>query len=513
MRSVFERPAVKAPQSTIWLLFCVLAITGCKSERAPSFVSSEDVKSLVPAVQKQIGEELAATFGTPSDLVATPALNVDFGTYSGTVRKALDKPGTLLVYLKATSPLASENRIEKLSGAAVVLSQPGSETEQQASTPQDASASESEAATPSNGSASENGDYRVGSFTLVENASASENGRLGKLVLVDGSGNPATVHAQENDTLTITGDGLQNGRSLYLRHCMHCHGVSGDGAGPTAQYFNVKPRDYRKGIFKFKSTKGEVRASRDDLYRMIKLGAPGTYMPSFMLLPDADVHALVEYVRWLAMRGEMESKLVTEFATDYPATRLEKEDEATVAKEFETFWNGSKTETREFIQSDLVSVWTEAEVAENIVWPTQVDETGSTKPAPRTPPTPESIANGRKLFLNKDKGNCFSCHGETARGNGASTETINDLPGQPGVKADKPGLFDTWGNIVKPRDLTSGIYRGGRRPIDIYRRIHTGIKGTPMQAFGSTLKSHEIWDIVNYVLSIPVTGPGPQPQD
>ena len=34
-----------------------------------------------------------------------------------------------------------------------------------------------------------------------------------------------------------------------------------------------------------------------------------------------------------------------------------------------------------------------------------------------------------------------------------------------------------------------------------------------MQAFGVTLKSHEIWDIVNYVLSIPVIGAVPPSQE
>jgi mono/diheme cytochrome c family protein len=56
---------------------------------------------------------------------------------------------------------------------------------------------------------------------------------------------------------------------------------------------------------------------------------------------------------------------------------------------------------------------------------------------------------------------------------------------------------------VKPRNLTTGVFRGGRRPIDIYRRIHTGIKGTPMPGAGKSLTDEQIWDVVNYVLSIP----------
>jgi mono/diheme cytochrome c family protein len=39
--------------------------------------------------------------------------------------------------------------------------------------------------------------------------------------------------------------------------------------------------------------------------------------------------------------------------------------------------------------------------------------------------------------------------------------------------------------------------------VDLYRRIHAGIKGTPMPAFNTALKEEEIWDLVNYVMSVP----------
>ena len=46
--------------------------------------------------------------------------------------------------------------------------------------------------------------------------------------------------------------GRKNG--LFREHCVHCHGVTGDGLGPTAAFLNPYPRDYRPGVFKFKST-------------------------------------------------------------------------------------------------------------------------------------------------------------------------------------------------------------------------------------------------------------------
>jgi hypothetical protein len=56
---------------------------------------------------------------------------------------------------------------------------------------------------------------------------------------------------------------------------------------------------------------------------------------------------------------------------------------------------------------------------------------------------------------------------------------------------------------IPPRNLRQGIYRGGRRPLDLYYRIHAGINGAPMPAAAGTVSPEEIWHIVNYVRSLP----------
>ena len=45
---------------------------------------------------------------------------------------------------------------------------------------------------------------------------------------------------------------------LYRSLCAHCHGIGGDGAGPSAVALNPYPRDFRAGIFKYKSTPSTV---------------------------------------------------------------------------------------------------------------------------------------------------------------------------------------------------------------------------------------------------------------
>ena len=76
------------------------------------------------------------------------------------------------------------------------------------------------------------------------------------------------------------------GYALYRKNCLHCHGVSGAGDGPTAPFLYPPPRDYRKGIFKFTSTPSGSRPHRDDLRRTITYGLHGTSMPAFDAAPD-----------------------------------------------------------------------------------------------------------------------------------------------------------------------------------------------------------------------------------
>lgn len=479
----------------LYPLLAVALLAGC-SGSDPKFKSSEGAQNLFGDAQAAVESELKSAFGTPTNLVVWQELPVDFGSYGGTVKKQPPRAGAIQFgsadvdadadYLFGPiSELARQNRLPLLSGSAVLIAPAATEKaegeEEKPADSEETKPTEEEATEPEAPTEPPQA-YRVGSFDVDTQT----------LKVVDTEGNPASFTLTKGDRVEVIGDGLQRGRDLYLRHCVHCHGVSGDGNGPTAQYLTPKPRDYRKGVFKFTSTKPGIRASRDDLFRIVKLGVAGTYMPSFMLLPDDEVSSIVEYIRWLSMRGEMEGKLTVQLELDYSKGRLEKESFSEVSTEFKESMLPDIPDMVDSIGDELKVDWTAPEQDESVVMPTDG----------RVEADAESIARGRKLFLSA-KLKCFSCHGETGRGNGVATEEINDKPGQPGVKADEPGLFDVWGNIVKPRNLTRGLYRGGRRPVDVYRRIYSGIKGTPMQAFGNNLKDPEIWDLVNYVQSIP----------
>ncbi|MFK7819379.1 MAG: cytochrome c [Planctomycetaceae bacterium] len=289
---------------------------------------------------------------------------------------------------------------------------------------------------------------------------------------------------------------LAAGRALYMEHCLHCHGTSGDGAGPTAEYLNPLPRDYRNGVFKFTSTKEGKTATREDLTRVIKMGIAGTYMPSFMLLEDQEVDQIVEYVRWLSMRGQLENALGAELAGNYSAEAMaERIDGGENRNEIMSELREELValpETADGLAGDIADAWDEAESTEALIVPSvgHIED------------SEESRRRGRAVFISA-AAKCTNCHGSQGLGNGKQTEEY-EANAATGEKWPEKGLHDMWGHIIKPRNLTRGIYRGGRRPIDVFRRVRAGVKGSGMPAFSTAVISDEdLWHLVNYVKSIP----------
>ncbi|MEX1024580.1 MAG: c-type cytochrome [Planctomycetota bacterium] len=264
---------------------------------------------------------------------------------------------------------------------------------------------------------------------------------------------------------------------MYRQQCQHCHGVSGGGDGSTAQFLEPRPRDYRPGIFKFTALKDKSHPRRQDLARTLREGIYTTSMPSFARFSEARIQGLVDYVRLLSRRGETEILL----ANDFEAYSEDVDSSLALEKIRDTYL---------FV---------------NDRWPTD-DEKVIVVEGEVPEPTPESIARGKQLFLGGEGtgANCASCHGVAGLGNGISATEIDP-------ETEKPVLVkDEWGNPIAPRNLTHGIFRFGRRPIDIYRRIYSGINGTPMPAHigmqitlddgtKREIDENDIWDLVHYV--------------
>jgi mono/diheme cytochrome c family protein len=288
----------------------------------------------------------------------------------------------------------------------------------------------------------------------------------------------------------VSSDAAGRPRGLYRQHCAGCHGISGDGAGSQASMLTPYPRDFRNGVFKWKSTKAGAKPTRDDLVQILERGIPGTAMPSYMRLPEEEIQALVEYVKYLTVRGETERYLL----------RL-------VVDEDEYLPHNMDRLVEEGLLPAAQS-WDDVEQhpAEYIIHP------------PPEPPmaTQEqrvaSIELGKKLFASKNA-QCTKCHGPDGRGDGTETEIYDDWnKAKKGVSPEQAHeLADRFTLPIKrlrPRNFHEGIFRGGNRPEQLYYRIDAGISGTPMPAAGQAggtqgvLTPEEIWHVVHYVRSL-----------
>jgi mono/diheme cytochrome c family protein len=294
-----------------------------------------------------------------------------------------------------------------------------------------------------------------------------------------------TIDKMTRKTLKLDKDTLEEGSRLYRLHCVHCHGLSGDGRGPTAPWVNPHPRDYRKGIFKFTSSKqplGVRKPLRSDLLRTLREGIEGTSMPSFRELPTKELDALASYVIHLSLRGQVEFEIMNEKLLNHQKVG-----------NFKTFLRGKLKE--------IATSWVEAN--NNKITPgvkadypvlfeskgdtlRQVDVAQYKKDSSKLDRMMRaSVHGGLKTF----KSLCITCHFDYGR--------------------QSQIVYDAWATLVRPTNLTTGVYRGGRRPIDLYYRIHSGINGSNMAKLEGSQESDglayekKIWDLINFLRVLP----------
>jgi len=285
---------------------------------------------------------------------------------------------------------------------------------------------------------------------------------------------------------------------IYRARCVVCHALDGSGAGPAAALQNPYPRDFRAGVFKFKSTPRSEKPTKADLNAIVRHGAPGSSMPAFDRLPQEDLDAAVDYVIYLAIRGEVQRRLI-----QYAVTEMGYGDQEGPPSDAAA----ELSETVSPIIKSVVEQWIHARPIDVPAMPTFEGEEALA-----------AIERGRELFHGQ-LANCASCHGTNGSGNAVTldfddwTKEYTTLLGiSPGDKASvrpmrKLGALPP--RPISPRNLSWGVYRGGDDPETLYRRLVAGIAGTPMPGLlvqdGETavgITPNQVWDLVAYLRSL-----------
>src|SRR5688572_9517240 len=86
---------------------------------------------------------------------------------------------------------------------------------------------------------------------------------------------------------------VAEGEGLYTQRCLTCHGATGSDDGPAAATLSKLPPELASFGWQAERSDAQIAAA-------IRAGAPGTAMPPSRDLTDADVTAMVAYVRTLA---------------------------------------------------------------------------------------------------------------------------------------------------------------------------------------------------------------------
>jgi mono/diheme cytochrome c family protein len=101
-------------------------------------------------------------------------------------------------------------------------------------------------------------------------------------------------------SLNTSNAGVGRGAAVYHEACAACHGDNGNGSGPVSVSLTTKPRDFQKGVFKFRTTASGQLPTDQDLLWIVNSGIHRTAMPSFAQMSVNDQFAVVEYLKTLS---------------------------------------------------------------------------------------------------------------------------------------------------------------------------------------------------------------------
>ena len=281
------------------------------------------------------------------------------------------------------------------------------------------------------------------------------------LVAITGCQDPVAFEAPFTADVTLGGKvisaaSLDNGRQMYVRQCYACHGLEGDGRGPSSPGLRPAPRDLRLAKYKFvRMVDGDLPTDKM-LYDVIRGGLHGTAMLPWDI-QDQAMYDIVNYIKT--------------FSPDDEGWRDPENEIGSQVTQSEDPWSG-KAE--------------------------------------------EAVAYGKYIY--HGVANCQSCH--PAYGTKEEIHEAFVRAGKKPEHRDDPYLsvkqvteYEVLGveQTNMPPDYTLNNARSIRpdpgeanwdRKKSIYRIIGAGVNGTAMAAWQGTLDETDRWAVVYYVDSL-----------
>lgn len=92
----------------------------------------------------------------------------------------------------------------------------------------------------------------------------------------------------------------ERGEAVYRAWCAECHGETGEGDGPSADWMLPPPRDFTGARYKIRTTGSGELPTDADLHEVIREGLPGTTMPGWPDLSETEREAVIEYIKSFA---------------------------------------------------------------------------------------------------------------------------------------------------------------------------------------------------------------------
>jgi mono/diheme cytochrome c family protein len=96
----------------------------------------------------------------------------------------------------------------------------------------------------------------------------------------------------------VPAGGVEAGKKVYEKRCVHCHGVEGRGDGVGADRFRPRPANFARAKYKYASTQKDELPTDEDLFITVSQGLPYTGMPAWEgILSEQERKDVVQYIK------------------------------------------------------------------------------------------------------------------------------------------------------------------------------------------------------------------------